>query len=281
MNQRWETAFRFTVTLAVILATSMVAPGQVSGTAENSTANATAQQEQTPPPGEELAVVAVDGAAKAGKYSFIFFFRADDEQTQAMRAALESAIEETQKQVELVAVDVTDPLEKAMVNRFGVSRAPMPLILAVAPTGAVTRSWVRNFDPKHIDQAFVSPCEAQCLKALQGRKMVLVCVQNGETTSNDEAMQGVTAFTSDPLYARQSAVVSIDPTDESEAGFLKKIRVSPATEEAITVLMAPPGRPIATFTGATNKADIIAATKKAGSGCDPRSGCCAPKKPAG
>ena len=45
--------------------------------------------------------------------------------------------------------------------------------------------------------------------------------------------------------------------------------------------MAPPGRPIATFTGATNKADIVAAAKKAGSGCDPKSGCCPPKKPAG
>ncbi len=50
-----------------------------------------------------------------------------------MRAALESGVAEIPDQAEVVAIDVTDPLEKATVNKFGVSRAPMPLILAVAP----------------------------------------------------------------------------------------------------------------------------------------------------
>ncbi len=155
------------------------------------------------------------------------------------------------------------------------------MILAIAPTGAITKNWFRNFDGKQLEQAFVSPGEAHCLKVLQDRKMVLVCVQNDKTAQNDEAMLGVEMFTADRLYSKRSVVVTIDPTDESEAGFLKKLRVSPKTEEAVTVLMAPPGRPIATFSGATNKAAIVAAAKKAGTGCDPKSGCCPPKKPAG
>ena len=196
-----------------------------------------------------------------------------------MRAALESGMEDLSEKAEVIVVDVTDPLEKAAVDKFGVSRAPMPLILAIAPTGAVTKSWFRNFDAAQLEQAFVSPGEAGCLKALQDRKMVLVCVQNGKTAHNAKALQGVNEFKTDRLYAARTATVSIDPTDEAEAEFLKKLRISPETEEAVTVLMAPPGRPVATFTGATNKADIIAATKKAGSGCDPKSGCCS-KKPA-
>lgn len=228
----------------------------------------------------ELSIIALQRIAKANKYAFVFFFRADDERPQSMREALESAVAEIPDEAEVITIDVTNPLEKAAVNKFRVSRAPMPLILAVAPTGAITKSWLRNFDGKQLDQAFVSTGEAECLKALQGRKMVLVCVQNGKTTHNDEAMQGVNEFKADRLYAGRTAVVSIDPTDESEVGFLKKLRVSPETEDAITVLLAPPGRPIATFTGATKKADIVTASKKAGSGCDPKSGCCPPKKPA-
>jgi len=229
--------------------------------------------------GAELGVVAIDRVAKANKYAFVFFFRADDEGTQTMRAVLESGVADMPQKAEIIAVNITDPLEKAAVDKFGLSRAPMPLIVAIAPTGAVTKSWFRNFDGKQLEQAFVSPGEAQCLKALQERKMVLVCVQNGKTAHNEEAMQGVNDFKADRLYAARSAIVSVDPTNETEADLLKKLRVSSETEEAVTVLMAPPGRPIATFTGATNKADIVAATKKAGSGCDPKSGCCPKKKP--
>jgi hypothetical protein len=281
MNRKWTQTGKWMVGMAVALAAGSIAWGQSSDAKDTSarSGDVTVQEAQSPAVEPELGIIALQRIAKADKYAFVFFFRADDERTQSMRKALESAAAEIPDDAEVVAVDVTDPLESGAVKKFGVSRAPMPLILAVAPTGAITKNWFRNFDGKQLDQAFVSTGEAKCLKALQGRKMVLVCVQNGKTTHNDEAMQGVNEFNADRLYAARTAVVSIDPTDESEAGFLKKLRVTPETEEAVTVLMAPPGRPVATFTGATNKADIIAATKKAGSGCDPKSGCCS-KKPA-
>ena len=281
MKRKWMQTSMMAVMLAAVLAAGPIAWGQSSNAKDTSaqSGDVTVQEVQPPAAEAELGVVAFDRVAKANEYAFVFFFRTDDERTESMRTALESGVEDLSEKAEVVVVDVTDPLEKAAVDKFGVSRAPMPLILAIAPTGAVTKSWFRNFDAAQLEQAFVSPGEAGCLKALQGRKMVLVCVQNGKTTHNDEAMLGVNEFKADRLYAARTAVVSIDPTDESEADFLKKLRVTPETEEAVTVLMAPPGRPVATFAGATNKADIIAATKKAGSGCDPKSGCCS-KKPA-
>lgn len=283
MNRQWMQSTKLVVMVAVALAAGPVAWGQTTGAKETaeSSDEVNGQEAQPSAAEAELGVIALDRVAKANKYAFVFFFRADDERTASMRAALESGVKDLSEKAEVIAVDVTNPLEKAAVDRFGISRAPMPLILAIAPTGAVTKSWFRNFHAKQLEQAFVSPGEAGCLKALQDRKMVLVCVQNGKTTHNDEAMQGVDELKADKLYTGRTAVLSIDPTDEAEADFLKKLRVSPETEEAVTVLMAPPGRPVATFTGATNKADIIAATKKAGSGCDPKSGCCPPKKPAG
>jgi len=283
MNRKWTRTSSLMIVLAVALVALPVALGQSPGeeqTTDDTAGKATAQQEETPAIDQELGVLAVARVAKANKYAFVFFFRADDERTQAMRAALESGVEKMPKKAEVIAINLTDPLEKATVNKFGVSRAPMPLILAVAPTGAITKSWFRDFDAKQLGQAFVSPSEAQCLKALQERKMVLVCIQNGKTAHNDEATQGVNEFKADRLYAAQTTIVAVDPTNEAEADFLKKLRVSPETEEAVTVLMAPPGRPIATFTGATKKVAIVAATKKAGSKCDPKSGCCGKKKPA-
>lgn len=271
------------VMVVAVLVVGPVALGQ-SPDVKEATAQSgdlTAQEVQSPEEELELAIITLQRVAKANKYAFVFFFRADDERTQSMRKALESGMKDLSEKAEVILVDVTDPLESSAVKKFGVSRAPMPLLLAVAPTGAITKNWFRAFDGKELVQAFVSTGESKCLKALQSRKMVLVCVQNSKTTHNDEAMKGVNEFKADRLYAARTAVVSIDPADKSEADFLKKLRVSPKTEEAVTVLMAPPGRPIATFNGATKKADIVVASKKAGAGCDPKSGCCPQKKPSG
>src|SRR5208283_2699955 len=57
------------------------------------------------------------------------------------------------------------------------SRAPMPLVLAVAPNGAVTGAIPLKLTEAQVGQAFVSPIAAQCLKAVQSRKLVLLCVQ--------------------------------------------------------------------------------------------------------
>ena len=283
MNREWTQTGKWMVIVAVALAAGPVAWAQSSGAkvTTGATRDVTAPKAQPSATAQELGSIALRRIAKANKYAFVFFFRADDERTRTMREALESAVADIPDKAEVVAVDVTDPMDKAIVNRFKLSRAPMPLILAFSPSGAITKYWMRSFDGRQLEQAFVSPSEAKCLRALQWRRMVLVCIQNDKTAHNEEAMQGVSEFRADRRYAARTAVVLINPTDESEAGFLKKLRVSPETEEAVTVLLAPPGRPVATFTGETNKADIIAAAKKAGSSCDPKSGCCSPKKPAG
>ncbi len=268
----------------VLAATSPATLGQDGGNAgvgksENVGADeARGSTGETEAESTELGIIGLRRIAKAGKYAFVFFHRGNDERTQTMRAALESGVAEIPDQAEVVAIDVTDPLEKATVNKFGVSRAPMPLILAVAPTGAITKSWFRNFDAKQLEPAFVSPCEAECLKALQDRKVVFVCIQNQATRHNAEALHGIQQFKADKAYSKTTEIVMLDPRDTAEADFLRKLDVDSEPPEAITVMLAPPGKPIGTFTGPTDKSTLVATAKKAAAGCDPKSGCCPPKK---
>ena len=105
---------------------------------------------------------------------------------------------------------VADPAEKPIVDKFGVRGAPMPLVLAIAPTGAATRAFPKQFDEAQFQQAFVSPCTAKCMRAIQDRHLILLCVQNGKTQFNQEAMQGVEAFKADPQYAKGTEVVTLE-----------------------------------------------------------------------
>lgn len=123
-------------------------------------------------------LTALESAARADKYLFLFFWRDQNSQTDAMWEALQSAMARHGSRAESMAVRVSDPAEQAVVSKFGVDRAPLPLVLAVAPNGAVTKGFSAAFTEEQAAQAFVSPATARVLMGLQSRKLVLVCVQS-------------------------------------------------------------------------------------------------------
>ena len=217
---------------------------------------------------------AIEKAAKADKYLFAFFWKEDDENTTAMRTVFEAAVGDCADRAEAVAVKVTEPEQKEIVEQFGLDRAPMPIVLALAPNGAVTGGFPSSFTATDLKGALVSPGTAQCVKGLQENKLVFLCVQNDETASSDEAMKGVRDFKDSQESPEFVEVVKLDPTDSAEAGFLSDLQVSPDTENAVTVMMAPPGVPIGMIEGPTTKDVLTDLLSKAQSGC--ASGSCGP-----
>ena len=221
---------------------------------------------------------AVNRAAESGKYLFLFFYKEEDEQTLAMRKVFEAAMAKAADRADSIRIDVNDASEKAIVKKYGLDRAPMPLVLAMAPNGAITGGFPREFDEKKLLAAFATPCTEKCMKALQGNKLVFVCVQNAKTKSNEAAMKGVREFAADERFGRATEIVTLDPADAVEADFLKDLRILPQTTEAVTVLLAPPGAPIARYDGATSKKELVETITRASScgpgGCGP--GGCGP-----
>ena len=96
-------------------------------------------------------------------------------------------------------------------------------------------------------EAFASPATEKCMKSLQAGKLVLLCIQSEKTKSNDEAMKGVKEFKEDERFGNATTVISIDPMDKKEASFLADLQVPTETTEAVTVVLAPPGRAIAKY----------------------------------
>ena len=161
-----------------------------------------------------------------------------------------------------MTVNVADPAEKPIVDKFRAEGAPMPVVLAIAPTGAPTKAFPKQFDEAQLQQAFVSRCTAKCMRAIQDRHSILLCVQNDKTQSNEEAMEGAKAFKADPKYAKGTEIIMLNPADKAEQRFLKDLEVDPRTTTAVTVLVMPPGAPVARFTGALTKDEIETAVKR-------------------
>ena len=215
------------------------------------------------------AQAAVDRAAATDKYLFIFFYGDDSDQTAGMRGVFTKAMEKVSKKADRVEISIADPAEAVAVDKYGVRGAPMPLVLAIAPNGAITGGFPAPFEEKQIIDSFATPCTQASLKALQQNKVVLLCIQNRRTGLNDAAMTGVRDLKADPLYVNAAEVITMDPSDPDEAKLLGMLGVDPKIAEAMTVCLVPPGRAVAKLSGATTK-EMIAGSFKAASG----GGCC-------
>lgn len=225
--------------------------------------------------GQGLAAAAMKRAADARKHLFILFYEKDDKETRAVRKTVRSAMRKMARTAQWIAIDKNAASEKKVVEKFGVKTAPMPLVLAVAPNGAITGGFLGPaVTVQKLQGAIASQGMQKCLKALQARKLVFLCLQNGRTKANGPAMEGVRDFKADPRFGQVTEIVMLDPADKKEAAFLGKLQVEPKSKEAITVLMVPPGMIAAKFAGATNKAGLLATIQRAcgPSGCGP-SGC--------
>lgn len=239
-----------------------------------------AAQAQQPAPNQGLA--AIDQAARANRYLFIFFYSQDDPRTLSLGKVFNDAGRAVAARADTIAISINNPSESGIVSRFGVSKAPMPLVLVLAPNGAVVASFPSNFTREQITGAFGTPCTERVLGAIQRGKLVLLCVQNGRTRWNTEAMSGVRAFKADQRYAEATEILMLDPNSAAERPLLAKLGMNTPVEEATTMLMAPPGTIIGSFKGATDKNQIIktltSAISSCAAGCQPGGQCCPPAK---
>jgi len=232
--------------------------------------------------GPQLGMPAIEKAADAKKYLFVLFCKEDDERTAASKKVFDVAMTKVSDRADSVLVNIMNPKEKPIVEKFGLDRAPMPLVLVLAPNGAITGGFPKKFEEKDLLTAFASPATEKCLKALQDNKLVFLCVQNESTKSNEAVMKGIRDFQADSQYSEVTEIVMLNPTNGIEASFLGDLKIDSKTPDAVCVFMAPPGGVIAEFTGETKKEDLVAALKKASSACGTGGTCgpggCGPKQ---
>ena len=229
------------------------------------------------------AQAAMTQASAANKYMFIFFWKDKNQQTDKAWGILQPAVAKMADQADVVSIQTTDSAEKAIVDRFGASRSPMPLVMAIAPCGAITKAFTGAFDEKQLSMAFVSLGTQQTMKALQDSKLAMICVMDQAGQQDPGVLpQGVKDFKADAKYGGATEIVVLNPRDQAEAGFLKDLQVDANSSKTVIALFAPPALMIGKFDTTVTKQQIIAKLTSAQSGCCPGGKCgpngCGPKK---
>jgi hypothetical protein len=238
---------QWTIAFAIIAAVATTAKAQ------NQPANNQSPAAVSP------AQAVIDKAAKANKYVFIFCWKTQDQKTSAAKAEFDQAAAKLAELADVVSIQINDDAEKKIVQKHGLIRAPMPLVLAIAPCGAVTKGFTKKFDEQEIRTAFVSPCTQLCMKALQDRKLLLVCVvEQANPQDPVKTPKCAEDFKADAKYGQATEIVFVNAKDQAEAGLLKDFKVDQAKKPTV-VFLAPPGVLIGNFDAATATKDQLVA----------------------
>ncbi|QDS98220.1 hypothetical protein [Adhaeretor mobilis] len=223
----------------------------------------------------------LDPTSSETRYQFLLFWKQADAATSQARQTLDAFAAKRVGQLIVSDIRVGDPAAQKLVKHYGVSRAPMPLVLTVAPNGAVTEAIMHPLDDKKLAAAIVSPASADCLKGMQDGKIVFVCVHRQGTSPKDGAFEGVQQFAADKNYRKVTQLVHVDPVDPKEGTLLKQLKIDPQTCSPTTVMVAPSGATLGKFVGSTTKAEFVKTLTALKSACCPGGTCgpngCCPK----
>jgi hypothetical protein len=221
-------------------------------------------------------------AAGAKKHLFLYFFSPVNNESR-FRRIYDAALAKLGDSAKGFSVNVKDPAEGAIVQKFRLQQAPLPLVLVVAPNGAVLGGFPKDqIKEESLTKVFASPCFQRCLKSLQEGKLIMLCeCRKGDAP---RAPKGVLDFAKDAKYSAQTRIVTIDTTDPAEQSFVSQLQIDPSAKESSTCILAPPGSLLTTLKGTFGKKFLEEAIQKASSkgGCCPGgagSAACPPQKP--
>lgn len=205
-------------------------------------------------------------AQQAGQFTFIVFYKDNSPQTQKMLQTVQQSLSDQSERATLTTASMATTQGQTLAEQFQVSRAPMPMTVAVAPNGAITGLFPRQVAKANIDAAIVPPVMMQCMKELQDQKLVFVCLTKSEQAA---VPAGVRALQLDPMFKDRMTLIGLNVEDATEARLMQQLKVDAGVVQGpYAALIAPPGVLVGHFTATSTADQIAAAIHKAGKCCD-------------
>lgn len=169
-----------------------------------------------------------------------------------------------------------DKTNEALVKKYGLQGAPLPLIIVIASNGVLAGGYV--VDGKVMAKDFAalipSPKKEAIMNAIDKKNAVFVLVSKKGFSDKANVLKNCKAAIA--LLKNKAVVIEIDLTDKKEAEFLKQMGVDIANQNATaTVVINSLGQVIANYKGATEPAKLVKSANEVKKGCGPS---CAPGK---
>jgi hypothetical protein len=162
----------------------------------------------------------------------------------------------------------SDTANRQFVAQYGLSGAPVPLILLIASNGVVAGGMpAEQARPDMLVKMIPSPGKAEVVKALTGGKAVFVIASRKSMGNRSMVLE--TCKNASKEMKDKAISVSIDMDDKNESSFLQQLRTDMSSTEPATFVLNAQGQVTGNFSGPVEAAQLVQATTKKAGGCCP------------
>ena len=204
---------------------------------------------------------------------FILFYDKEDDMLKKMEDTIKTFKIKSSSKVLIYRASTVSDKESAVVQKYGVNRASLPLLLVFAPNGAITGGFPQKVTTEELTKSCSVPeLVMNILRPLQEGKIALVSLQNNKTKFNQESDKAVHDFASDERIKKFVEVIRADPEDKKNGDFLTQCKLDKTISESTVVFIIPPGSVVGVYPGKITKDTLLAALSscKTGSSCCPK-----------
>jgi hypothetical protein len=171
---------------------------------------------------------------------------------------------------EVLQMNRSDAANKDLVAKYGVSNAPLPLILVIASNGVVTGGYTSyQATADLLVKVIPSPVKADVMKAMSNGKSVFLVVSSKNMKEKDEVMN--TCSQACIEMQNNAKLIGLDLDDQKEKAFIAEMKIDPAITSPQTFVINSKGQITGTFNDDVNSTTLVATAKKlpAAKGCCP------------
>jgi competence protein ComGC len=219
-----------------------------------------------------FAVTAMEAIESANKSGLVVFLVITDPGNANTQKALDIANQAHEKYVksEVIQMNRSDAANKDLVAKYGVSNAPLPLILVIASNGVVTGGYPSyQATADLLLKVIPSPVKADVMSALSKGKSVFLVVSRKNMTEKNEVMN--TCAQACIEMQNNAKLIALDLDDQKEKSFMTELKIDQSITSPQTFVINPKGQITGTFNDDVNTTELVASAKKlpAATGCCP------------
>ncbi len=214
------------------------------------------------------AIAEIEKAAKACKPVFLVAYNAKGADTDKAFAIADEAKKTYKGASVVIKINTTDAASNALVTKYRLAGAPMPLILVLDKNSSISGGLpLKDATAAKLVDLIPTPRTSELLLAISGGKSVYLVVYKESMTSQKNVMDN--CATACGKLENKSVTIKIDMDDKKEAKLLQTLKCDLNAKEPVTYVINKSGQVIGTHNGITDVNTLVSSAKKA-----PVSSCC-------
>jgi hypothetical protein len=210
----------------------------------------------------------IEKANKSGKAVFLVAYNVSGPDADKAISIANTAKKSLKTSSVVIKMNVSDAANSAMVTKYRMAGAPMPLILVLDKNGTTAGGYaLKDATSEKLVDLVPSPKMSELLLGLSNGKSAYVIVYKESMTSKKSIMDNCAVACSKMDNKSVTVIVSLD--DKKETKLLQSLKCDVNAKEPVTYVINTSGQVAGTFNGLTDVNTLVSTATKA-----PAGGCC-------